>query len=141
MRIHVTGGAGSIGSEYVRRRLNSEPTARIAVLDKLTCSGVEANLTPVAEHPDCTFVRGDICDSDVAGQDAVDQRGLVDRGVTAGAELPVLRVVGRLRSAGVRLPPYPRPGGRGHPVLQQLRRYQFSEKVFPLFITHHVSDG
>ncbi|MFI6492803.1 dTDP-glucose 4,6-dehydratase [Streptomyces sp. NPDC050564] len=76
MRILVTGGAGFIGSEYVRRHLNSGPTARITVLDKLTYSGVEANLAPVAEHPGYTFVRGDICDPDVvdqvtAGHDAV----------------------------------------------------------------------
>ncbi|AVZ75013.1 dTDP-glucose 4,6-dehydratase [Streptomyces lunaelactis] len=76
MRILVTGGAGFIGSEYVRRRLNSDPTARITVLDKLTYSGVEANLAPVVEHPGYSFVRGDICDPDVvgqvmAGQDAV----------------------------------------------------------------------
>ncbi|MFF8022409.1 dTDP-glucose 4,6-dehydratase [Streptomyces sp. NPDC007896] len=76
MRILVTGGAGFIGSEYIRRRLNSDPTARITVLDKLTYSGVEANLAPVAEHPGYTFVRGDICDPDVvdqvmAAQDAV----------------------------------------------------------------------
>ncbi|MCX4456474.1 dTDP-glucose 4,6-dehydratase [Streptomyces sp. NBC_01728] len=76
MRILVTGGAGFIGSEYVRRRLESDPTARITLLDKLTYSGVEANLAPVAEHPGYTFVRGDICDPDVvdqvmAGQDAV----------------------------------------------------------------------
>ncbi|MGW1759604.1 dTDP-glucose 4,6-dehydratase [Streptomyces mirabilis] len=76
MRILVTGGAGFIGSEYVRRRLKSDPTARITVLDKLTYSGVEANLAPVAEHPGYSFVRGDICDPDVvdqvmAGQDAV----------------------------------------------------------------------
>jgi dTDP-glucose 4,6-dehydratase len=51
MRILVTGGAGFIGSEYVRRRLNSAPAARITVLDKLTYSGVEANLAPVAKHP------------------------------------------------------------------------------------------
>ncbi|MFF3509987.1 dTDP-glucose 4,6-dehydratase [Streptomyces sp. NPDC002573] len=76
MRILVTGGAGFIGSEYVRRRLSSDPSARITVLDKLTYSGVEANLAPVAEYPDHTFVQGDICDPDVvdqvmAGQDAV----------------------------------------------------------------------
>jgi dTDP-glucose 4,6-dehydratase len=76
MRILVTGGAGFIGSEYVRRHLNSDPTARITVLDKLTYSGVEANLAPVAEHPGYTFLQGDICDPDVvdqvmAAQDAV----------------------------------------------------------------------
>jgi dTDP-glucose 4,6-dehydratase len=76
MRILVTGGAGFIGSEYVRRRLTSDPTARITVLDKLTYSGVEANLAPVAQHPGYSFVRGDICAPDVvdqvmAGQDAV----------------------------------------------------------------------
>ncbi|MEV0178085.1 dTDP-glucose 4,6-dehydratase [Streptomyces sp. NPDC050625] len=76
MRILVTGGAGFIGSEFVRRQLNSGPATRITVLDKLTYSGVEANLAPVAGHPGHTFVRGDICDPDVvdqvmAGQDAV----------------------------------------------------------------------
>jgi dTDP-glucose 4,6-dehydratase len=75
MRILVTGGAGFIGSEYVRRRLNSDPTAQITVLDKLTYSGVEENLAPVADRPGYAFVRGDICDPDVvnqvmAGQDA-----------------------------------------------------------------------
>ncbi|MFE3167964.1 dTDP-glucose 4,6-dehydratase [Streptomyces sp. NPDC059224] len=76
MRILVTGGAGFIGSEYVRRRLKSEPGTRITVLDKLTYSGVEANLAPVAGHPGFTFFQGDICDPDVvdqvmAAQDAV----------------------------------------------------------------------
>ncbi|MFD7506488.1 dTDP-glucose 4,6-dehydratase [Streptomyces sp. NPDC059850] len=76
MRILVTGGAGFIGSEYIRQRLTSDPTARITVLDKLTYSGVEANLAPIADHPGYRFVRGDICDHDavdhvMAGQDAV----------------------------------------------------------------------
>ncbi len=80
MRILVTGGAGFIGSAYVRRALaprdGAEPAPRITVLDALTYSGVEANLAPVAGHPGCTFVHGDICDPDVvdqvmAGQDAV----------------------------------------------------------------------
>ncbi|MEU6364545.1 dTDP-glucose 4,6-dehydratase [Streptomyces sp. NPDC046931] len=76
MRILVTGGAGFIGSEYVRRRFRSDPAARITVLDSLTYSGVEANLAPVAEHPGYRFVRGDICDPDLvdqvmAGHDAV----------------------------------------------------------------------
>ncbi|MFJ3333893.1 dTDP-glucose 4,6-dehydratase [Streptomyces sp. NPDC086766] len=76
MRTLVTGGAGFIGSECVRRRLTADPAARVTVLDKLTYSGVEANLAPVAAHPGYAFVRGDICDPQVvdevmAGQDVV----------------------------------------------------------------------
>ncbi|MDQ0685944.1 dTDP-glucose 4,6-dehydratase [Streptomyces achromogenes] len=76
MRVLVTGGAGFIGSEYVRQRFDADPAARVTVLDKLTYSGVEANLASVATVPGYTFVRGDICDPDVvdqvmAGQDAV----------------------------------------------------------------------
>ncbi|MDX3798219.1 dTDP-glucose 4,6-dehydratase [Streptomyces sp. AK04-3B] len=76
MRVLVTGGAGFIGSEYVRQRLSADPAARVTVLDKLTYSGVEANLASVAKAPGYTFVRGDVCDPDVvdqvmAGQDAV----------------------------------------------------------------------
>ncbi|MEU6709084.1 NAD-dependent epimerase/dehydratase family protein, partial [Streptomyces wuyuanensis] len=76
MRVLVTGGAGFIGSEYVRQRLRSDSALRVTVLDCLTYSGVEANLASVADHPGYRFVRGDICDRDVvdrvmAGHDAV----------------------------------------------------------------------
>ncbi|KJK56738.1 dTDP-glucose 4,6-dehydratase [Saccharothrix sp. ST-888] len=65
MRILVTGGAGFIGSEFVRSQLGADGGARITVLDKLTYSGVEANLAPVARHPGYAFVQGDICDPEV----------------------------------------------------------------------------
>ncbi|MEE1784435.1 dTDP-glucose 4,6-dehydratase [Streptomyces sp. SP17BM10] len=68
MRILVTGGAGFIGSEFVRQLLGADATDQITVFDKLTYSGVEANLAPVADHSGYAFVRGDICDADAVDQ-------------------------------------------------------------------------
>jgi dTDP-glucose 4,6-dehydratase len=62
----VTGGAGFIGSCYVRDVLGRRDGTRITVLDKLTYAGNEANLAPVRDDPELaarlTFVRGDIAD-------------------------------------------------------------------------------
>ncbi|MBB1157582.1 MULTISPECIES: dTDP-glucose 4,6-dehydratase [Amycolatopsis] len=67
MRVLVTGGAGFIGSHYVRQVLSGAyPTladAEVVVLDKLTYAGNEANLAPVADSPRLRFVQGDICDT------------------------------------------------------------------------------
>jgi dTDP-glucose 4,6-dehydratase len=80
MRVLVTGGAGFIGSHYVRTLLRggypSFAHADVTVLDKLTYAGNLANLEPVAASPRFSFVRGDICDaalleSVVPGHDVV----------------------------------------------------------------------
>lgn len=60
--IFVTGGAGFIGSEFVRARLRSGSGERVIVFDKLTYSGNLDNLAPVADSPGYSFVHGDICD-------------------------------------------------------------------------------
>ena len=66
MRILVTGGAGFIGSEFVRRTLlDWHPGDQATVLDKLTYAGNLANLEPVASLPNFTFIQGDIADRDV----------------------------------------------------------------------------
>jgi dTDP-glucose 4,6-dehydratase len=63
----VTGGAGFIGSCYVRDVLARRDGTHITVLDKLTYAGNEANLAPVRADPEMagrlTFVRGDIADA------------------------------------------------------------------------------
>ena len=65
MRLFVTGGAGFIGSHYVREVLSDAypafAGAEVTVFDKLTYAGNLANLQPVAESPRYQFVRGDIC--------------------------------------------------------------------------------
>jgi dTDP-glucose 4,6-dehydratase len=62
MRILVTGGAGFIGSEFVRQTLRRYPSDEVTVLDKLTYAGNPANLEPVAEDRRYRFVHGDIAD-------------------------------------------------------------------------------
>ena len=65
----VTGGAGFIGSCYVRDVLGRRDGTRITALDKLTYAGNEANLAPVRDDPEMAgrfkFVKGDIADPDV----------------------------------------------------------------------------
>ncbi len=62
----VTGGAGFIGSSFVRDVLGRDDETRVTVLDTLTYAGNEANLQPVMADPGraarLTFVRGDIAD-------------------------------------------------------------------------------
>jgi dTDP-glucose 4,6-dehydratase len=62
MRILVTGGAGFIGSEFVRSTLARDPSDAVTVLDKLTYAGNLANLAVVSDDPRFRFVEGDIAD-------------------------------------------------------------------------------
>jgi dTDP-glucose 4,6-dehydratase len=70
-RLLVTGGAGFIGSCYVRDVLARNDGTHITVLDKLTYAGNEANLAPVRDEPELArrfrFVQGDIAEPDVVG--------------------------------------------------------------------------
>jgi dTDP-glucose 4,6-dehydratase len=63
MKILVTGGAGFIGSNFIRHVLSLRKGYRIVNYDKLTYAGNLANLEEVAGDPQYSFVRGDICDA------------------------------------------------------------------------------
>ena len=66
MRLLVTGGAGFIGSNYVRMLVNGElkGISKIIVLDKLTYSGNKQNLNDL-DSSSFEFIQGDICDSEL----------------------------------------------------------------------------
>lgn len=62
-RYLITGGAGFIGSNFVKFVSKQEPEAKIVVLDKLTYSANLKNLEEFVRTPNFEFVQGDICDS------------------------------------------------------------------------------
>jgi dTDP-glucose 4,6-dehydratase len=72
MSLLVTGGAGFIGSNFVRRRRLTQPGERLVVLDALTYAG---NLESLADVDGVHFVKGDICDGELVG------RVLADHGI------------------------------------------------------------
>ncbi|MDR6978433.1 dTDP-glucose 4,6-dehydratase [Streptomyces sp. 3330] len=103
-RILVTGGAGFIGSAYVRHLLApeaSEGTA-VTVLDRLTYAGSLARLDAVRDHADLTFVQGDVCDASLVNALAAQHDQIVhfaaeshvDRSIADGGAFTRTNVLG-----------------------------------------------
>lgn len=102
MRILVTGGAGFIGSHYVRTALAGDGVGQVTVLDALTYAGNLANLDEVSDHPRFTFVQGDICDTALVADLAAEHDQIVhfaaeshvDRSIAAAAAFVRTNVTG-----------------------------------------------
>ncbi|RDU63573.1 dTDP-glucose 4,6-dehydratase [Helicobacter didelphidarum] len=63
--ILVTGGAGFIGSNFIPLYIHNNPQDNIINLDLLTYAGSLDNLKSMANHPNYTFIQGDICDTNL----------------------------------------------------------------------------
>ena len=104
MKLLLTGGAGFIGSNFVRRIFDSTLTeiSSVVVLDKLTYAGELKNLELVANHCDFEFVHGDICDAGLVSHlvDSVDAvvnfaaESHVDRSILSAADFVKTNVAG-----------------------------------------------
>ena len=92
----VTGGAGFIGSNFVRLLLSERPGVRIVNLDALTYAGNLASVSDLDGSAGYSFVRGDICDGELVSkllrEHAIDTvfhlaaESHVDRSILSGAE-------------------------------------------------------
>jgi len=68
MKILVTGGAGFMGSHFIRHILKNNPGAEVLNYDKLTYAGNQENVRDIAENPRYRFVHGDIADQKLVGE-------------------------------------------------------------------------
>jgi len=102
MKIFVTGGAGFIGSNFIRHVLSLKQGYKIVNYDKLTYAGNLANVESVADNQNYSFVRGDICnetavEESMRGCDAVVHfaaESHVDRSISEPAPVVETNVTG-----------------------------------------------
>jgi dTDP-glucose 4,6-dehydratase len=104
VRLLVTGGAGFIGSNFVRRAFDGtfKDFRSVIVLDKLTYSGVLANLSGLKDEAGFEFAQGDICDSRLVAElvESVDMvvnfaaESHVDRSIENASEFVKTNVLG-----------------------------------------------
>jgi dTDP-glucose 4,6-dehydratase len=105
LKLLVTGGAGFIGSNFVRYMLERYPDCRVLNLDKLTYAGNLENLAGLENDARHEFIQGDICDEQIIGDilgknvDAVVNfaaESHVDRSILHSSEFVRTNVVGTL---------------------------------------------
>lgn len=127
----ITGGAGFIGTNFVRHRLARPGTGKVVVVDALTYAGNRANLAGLESDARFAFVHGDICDEALVERLMREHR--IDTLVHFAAESHVDRsILGpddfiRTNVVGT------------HALLKVARRLWLDERIAPAHRFHHVS--
>jgi dTDP-glucose 4,6-dehydratase len=131
--ILVTGGAGFIGSNFVRYLLKIEPEVRIVNLDALTYAGSQENLKDLPAAERHTFVQGNICDQDLLDkllrQHQIDTivhfaaETHVDRSILGPGQFVETNIIGTFT------------------LLEAARKYWLNDRALPLDLVrfHHIS--
>jgi dTDP-glucose 4,6-dehydratase len=154
----VTGGAGFIGSNFVRYALHTHPDWHVTTLDKLTYAGRRENLHDVMDDPRHTFVHGDIADAAVSGP-LVERANIVVHFAASTDEVYGSVPTGASRETDELKPRNPYSASKAGadrlaysywasfdvPVIvtrasNNYGPYQFPEKVIPLFVTNALDD-
>jgi dTDP-glucose 4,6-dehydratase len=122
MRLIVTGGAGFIGSSFVRRRLASTDDS-LVVLDKLTYAGNLDNLAECDAHNAATeryrFVRGDICDGPLVATLVKDADAVINFAAESHVDRSILDAAAFLRTGVIGV----------HTLLEAVREAQSTRPV------------
>jgi dTDP-glucose 4,6-dehydratase len=104
MRLLVTGGAGFIGSNFVRRIFDQTypGISSVVILDKLTYAGVRENLLSAQDISNYSFIEGDICDTELVASMLEDVDAVlnfaaeshVDRSINGASDFVQTNIVG-----------------------------------------------
>jgi dTDP-glucose 4,6-dehydratase len=142
MKLFVTGGAGFIGSNFIRLALSLDKGHTVVNFDKLTYAGNLSNLNNVTGNPNYKFTKGDICDavateSAMAGCDAVVHfaaESHVDRSISQPADAIRTNVTGTsvLLQAARKLQIERFVHISSDEVYGDIRQGSFSDENFPL---------
>jgi len=146
-RILVTGGAGFIGSNFVRMVLSEHPDCFIVNLDKLTYAGNLENLAEFLEHENHKFVKGDICNGALI-EEIIDECQIdaivnfaaeshVDRSITEPKVFIETNVTGTLTLLEAARE---KKLERFIQISNNYGEYQFPEKMIPLMINNALND-
>jgi len=98
MKLLITGGAGFIGSNFIRYILKRHPDYQVVNLDKLTYAGNLENLAEVESDPRYTFIRGDICDGDAVRRAAQDCHAIINFAAESHVDRSISDPAGFLRT-------------------------------------------